>query len=213
MQIGGDIILNIQIQYFKELYQNISLQIESKSITTVIGRNPHKFNEFISIIKGKSSFNGDIILDNISLKLDNSHYKKKIDNITGEEINSTLSIDEYLNFYAMLRGIHEPILSKRKKEIFSKHNYINSFDVRLNELLYSQRIYLRFLASLIKMPALLIIENNFIDLDPIVTQAIISIINDYVSQDGTCIYAYYKSTTVFNLTDSMYYNENFKIIL
>lgn len=104
----------------------------------------------------------------------------------------------------MLRGIYGSELSLRKKEIFLKHKYIVSPDIKINQLLSGQRIYIRVLASLLKNPELLIIENIFIRLESRTVQELVSVINNYISHNGICLLLTCNPVNLFDLTDSVY---------
>lgn len=139
------------------------------------------------ILNGRKTFTGDILLNDISIKSNISQYRKNIDSISDDEIISDLSVEEYLNFYAMLRGIFGSELSVRKKEIFLKYKYIVSSDIKMNQLFPDQRIYVRILASLLKNPKFLILQNIFLHLEGQILQELVSVINDYIYHNGICL--------------------------
>lgn len=156
------------------------------------------------ILNGKKTFTGDILLNDISIKSNISQYKKNIDSISDDEIISDLSVEEYLNFYAMLRGIFGSELSVRKKEIFLKYKYIVSSDIKMNQLFPGQRFYVRVLASLLKNPKFLILQNIFINLEGQTLQELVSVINDYIYHNGICFILSQMPDSHFEHKDCLY---------
>lgn len=166
--------------------------------------------ELFGILNGTKNFTGEILLDNISLKTNLSEYRRNIDSIPDNEIFSELSINDYLNFYAILRGVHGSQLAIRKEKIYHKHKYIVSPDIKINQLLPDQRIYIRTLASLLKIPKLLILGNFFVKLESNTLQEIIYVINDYISCNGICLLLTCSPVAFYGLTDTIYLNDYYE---
>lgn len=118
--------------------------------------NSHK-ERFISIFKGC-----DIKRLVKKLQGDGNLSKRSIDYIDQSIVESTLSVEEYLKFYGLLRNIYDVDFSQKMKRLLNHIDLFDKKDVPMKELKRSQQKSVRVLASCLNN-LLLFVGNNLLD--------------------------------------------------
>ena len=162
-------IKNVTKKYDKKTaIKDISLEINDGEIFGFIGHNGAGKTTLIKAIVGIHEFNeGDILIDNISIKDDEIKYKKQLAYIPDSpDLYENLRGIDYLNFIA---DIYEVNIEKREKLI---KKYAEIFDIynNLGDLISSyshgMKQKLAITSALIHEPKLLILDEPFVGLDP-----------------------------------------------
>lgn len=118
--------------------------------------NRHK-ERFISIFRGC-----DIKKLLKKLQGDGDHAKRSIDYIDQSIMESTLSVEEYLKFYGLIRNIYDVDFSQKMKKLLYLIDLSDKKDVPMKELKRSQQKSVRVLASCLNN-LLLFVGNNLLD--------------------------------------------------
>lgn len=162
-------IKNVTKKYDKKTaIKDISLEINDGEIFGFIGHNGAGKTTLIKAIVGIHEFNeGDILIDNTSIKDDEIKYKKQLAYIPDSpDLYENLRGIDYLNFIA---DIYEVNIEKREKLI---KKYAEIFDIynNLGDLISSyshgMKQKLAITSALIHEPKLLILDEPFVGLDP-----------------------------------------------
>lgn len=121
-------MLNIRIKGMPEdTNENITIDIEKSTLAGLYGSRK---KNFILLLAGLKNFEGDIILDSISLKGDIDEYTNQIAVMTKESvINTTLTVNDFLDFYGSLSNAFSEDYEERKNLLLEEldlHDYKNT---------------------------------------------------------------------------------------
>lgn len=152
----------------KKAVDNVSINVNSGEIFAFIGHNGAGKTTTIKATVGILEFKeGDILIDNVSIKEDSISCKKKIAYIPDNpDIYEALTGIQYLNFIA---DIYE--VSKQERENLIKF-YADKFEITfaLGDLISSyshgMKQKLVLISAFIHKPKLLILDEPFVGLDP-----------------------------------------------
>ena len=96
------------------------------------------------------------------LQGDELYSEKTIDYIDQSFIESTLSVEEYLKFYGLIKNIYDVDFSNKMKKLLYKINLLDQKDIPMKDLKRSQQKTIRVLASCLNN-LLLFVGNNLLD--------------------------------------------------
>lgn len=179
-------IINFSKKYEngKLAVDNLSLEIKAKDIFAFIGHNgAGKTTTIKSIVGILPIKDGDILIDNISVKDNTIETKKMIAYVPDNpDLYDNLKAITYLNFVADVYKISKEEREKeiekwaKKFEIYDElNNYIASFS-------HGMKQKLSLIAAFIHKPKVLILDEPFVGLDPkasyLVKQAMIEFCNN-----------------------------------
>lgn len=109
-----------------------------------------KKDELISLIGGTQK-NGRIsVLDGVDTKEHLKEYKKMVDIIDIEKIDSTLSVKNYIVFYTMITGIYSDKTIDKLTELLLQNEMENMLDMPVNALSNMEKIKVRCMAAYMK---------------------------------------------------------------
>lgn len=197
-------IKNVTKKYDKKTaIKDISLEINDGEIFGFIGHNGAGKTTLIKAIVGIHEFNeGDILIDNISIKDDEIKYKKQLAYIPDSpDLYENLRGIDYLNFIA---DIYEVNIEKREKLI---KKYAEIFDIynNLGDLISSyshgMKQKLAITSALIHEPKLLILDEPFVGLDPKSSKELKDIMKELCKNKTTIFFSSHVLEVVEKLCD------------
>ena len=172
----------------KKAVDNLSLEVKPGEIYGFIGHNGAGKTTTIKSIVGIIDFDGDIIIDGLSLKENPIECKKKIAYIPDSpDIYDALTGIQYLNFIGDIFEI--PL--KERQELINKYSEIFKLKDNLVDLIstysHGMKQKLVIISALIHKPKLLILDEPFVGLDPKAAFTLKSIMKDMCSE-GTSVF-------------------------
>lgn len=198
-------IINFSKAYDKNKYviKKLNLKVNDGEIFGFVGHNGAGKTTLIKSICGIQDFNeGDIIINNISIKDDPYNCKKYIFYIPDNpEVYNTLKGIQYLNFIADVYNID---INKRK-EVINKYSKEFEIENDLNNLIgsYSRGMKqkLIIIGSLIANPKLLVLDEPFVGLDPIASHKLKEIMKSLTLSGSTVFFSSHVLEVVEKLCD------------
>lgn len=167
---------------------NINLTIDNGSVYGLLGKNGAGKTTLINLLVDLFPVDRGTIL--INGKKNNALDKddKKNIGIVGEDLSliEELSALEYLNFIGKIYGLPRNVLDKRIEDLF--HNFFeDEKDLNKNISKYStgMKKKIAFCAAVIHTPNILILDEPFSGLDPLVANQMISFLHQYQKDDRT----------------------------
>ncbi len=211
----------LTIQNFSKSYQNnkkacdnISLTIENGDIFGFIGPNGAGKSTTIKSIVGILDFEeGDIFLDNLSIKSHALECKKEIAYIPDNpDIYPHLTGLGYLNF---LCDIFDVPLKTRQEKI---HFYAEKFEIEshLNEPIHSyshgMRQKIAFIGAFVHSPKLMVLDEPFVGLDPKASFTLKEMMKEYVKEGNSIFFSSHVLEVVEKLCNKIAIIQNGKIV-
>ena len=162
-------IKNVTKKYGEKVAVNdISLKIKDGEIFGFIGHNGAGKTTLIKSIVGIHEFNeGDILINDISIKKSEIEYKKELAYIPDNpDLYDNLKGIDYLNFIA---DIYEVSIETREnliKEYAELFNIYNDLGNLISSYSHGMKQKLAIISALIHKPKVLILDEPFVGLDP-----------------------------------------------
>lgn len=176
-------IKNINKAYDKnKVLDNISLTVENGSVYALLGKNGAGKTTLINILIDLLQADGGAIL--INGKEHNTLDKddKKHIGVVGEDLAlmEELNALEYLTFVGKIYGLPGDILKKRIDDLFH-YFFEDDGDLKKNISKYStgMKKKIAFCAAVLHTPDILILDEPFSGLDPLVTNQMLSFLHQY----------------------------------
>ena len=163
-------IKNYSFEYFegKKVVKNINLYVKEGDIYAFVGRNgAGKTTTLKSIVGINHITEGDILLDQVSIKEDEVQFKKNIAYVPDNPIlYEHLTGIQYLNFIADMYDMTE----KKRQEQIEKYAKLFSLYDNLGDIVSSyshgMKQKLVLIAAFMHDPKLYILDEPFVGLDP-----------------------------------------------
>lgn len=123
-------------------------------------QNEDSLQEFIQIMESGCSENNTVIrIDSWNQKESWTEYKRMIDIIGAEEINSSLSCQEYIYLYCMLRKGYQPSIKQRLEQLLLELHIAELREEKVNNLSKGQFCIIRSLAAYLQGCRVLVLKN------------------------------------------------------
>lgn len=152
-------MLNIRINHIdndSEENNYISIDIESSTLAGVYGS---KKKQLILLLAGLENYEGDIVLDSISMKGDFDEYLDQIAVATKESIiNSSLTVNEFLDFYGCMTNALTDDYEIRKKHLLHEFGLEYYRNTQMNYLKKKDRAKVKFLSLFLKERTLILLD-------------------------------------------------------
>lgn len=137
---------------------------------------------FINIFRSKDYKN---LIKKLQLKEKLS--EKSIDFIDQSIIESTLSVEEYLKFYGLLRNIYDVDFSKKMMKLLFKMNLYDKKDTPMKDLKSSQQKSVRVVASCLNNLILFVGNNLLDDMDSMEKKRLYELLSICLKEIAICI--------------------------
>ncbi|MDR9794916.1 ABC transporter ATP-binding protein [Aeribacillus pallidus] len=202
-------LINIKKRYGESAYifDGINLKIDNMSIVELLGENGIGKSTLLNIIGGMTTFDGDIKLNNISLKDDFQKYIKEVSLIGNtpflyDYLTPAETIDMILSF---LNGER---LDPSLEDLIEKIGLYKYKNTLTRELSLGTKQKLSLILALLSSPNLILLDEPFVNFDIRSRKVILDYLKNYVMQNKA-ILIYATHSTDADLTDF----SNQKIIL
>lgn len=174
----------------KTAVNNLSLRVEDGQICAFIGHNGAGKTTTLRAIAGIIDFDGEILIDKIDIKKHPMEAKKVLAYIPDNpDLYEHLKGIDYLNFIADVF-----MLSKEERKA-NIENYANRLDIYkdlgsvISEYSHGMKQKLALVAGLIHKPALLLLDEPFVGLDPVSSHEFKQIMQELASEGATIFYS------------------------
>lgn len=169
---------------------HINLKIENGSVYGLLGKNGAGKTTLINLLVNLIPLEEGSILINGKRNDILDKYDKKQIGIVGEDLALIEELNglEYLNFVGRIYGLPKDILNKRIEDLFYFF-FEDEKDLKKNISKYStgMKKKIAFCAAVIHTPNILILDEPFSGLDPLVANQMISFLHQYQKPDRTIL--------------------------
>ena len=184
-------LINIKKRYGESacIFDGIDLKINKMSIVELLGRNGIGKSTLLNIIGGMTKFDGEIMLNKISLKDNFKNYIKEVSLIGNtpflyDYLTPSETIDMILSF--LNRKRLDSTLENLIEEI-GLYKYKNTYT---RELSLGTRQKLSLILALLSTPNLILLDEPFVNLDIKSRKVILDFLKNYIIQNkAILIYA------------------------
>ncbi|MFV5171140.1 ATP-binding cassette domain-containing protein [Bacillus cereus] len=184
-------LINVKKKYGESAYifDGINLKVDNKNIVELLGKNGIGKSTLLNVIAGMTNFDGEIMLNQYSLK---DNFKKYINGVSligntpflYEYLTPAETIDMVLSF--LNRKNLDPSLEHLTKEI-GLDKYKNTYT---RELSLGTRQKLSLILALIPSPNLILLDEPFVNFDIRSRKVTLDYLKNYVIQNkAILIYA------------------------
>lgn len=162
-------IKNVTKKYGEKVaIKDISLKIKDDEIFGFIGHNGAGKTTLIKSIVGIHEFNdGDILINDISIKKSEIEYKKQLAYIPDNpDLYENLKGIDYLNFIADIYEVNIETREKLIKEYGELFDIYNDLGNLISSYSHGMKQKLAIISALIHNPKVLVLDEPFVGLDP-----------------------------------------------
>lgn len=152
-------MLNIRVNGMLEHPQEkngISMDIANCTLAGIYG---DKKDEFISLLSGLEHFDGDVVLDTISMK---GSYEEYIDNIAvitkDSIINTELTVNDFLDFFGTLSKAVDDDYEERKQKLLKEFGLLRYINTGINYLKDIDRRKVKLISLFLKEKTLILLD-------------------------------------------------------
>lgn len=173
----------------KQVLKNLSLDIYPGQVIGYIGPNGAGKSTTVKILTGLiSDFEGEVLVDGISMQHDPQEIKKRIGYVPeNAELYDVLTPMEYLDFIGKLYDMEEQQLHSRARRLLSAFGLANNVDDRMDTFSKGMKQKVLLISGIIHNPQIIILDEPLSGLD---ANAVIMIKELIVrlSQEGKTIF-------------------------
>lgn len=169
-------------------YEELDLQFDEAETVMFVMENKRQREDLLALLLGKKRNLGNCAIANASVLTDIKEYKKKIDYIDPQKIDSNMSVQKYLVFFAMLCGVYsEDTVDKVAKQL-KKIKMEEKLDEIVNHLSRQEKILVRSIAASLKEVDLLVADQILLEGQKEENRRLVSFLKEnFVNQDCLCI--------------------------
>ncbi|MDM5214853.1 ATP-binding cassette domain-containing protein [Peribacillus sp. NJ4] len=172
----------------RKVFDHISLKVPSSSIVTVTGKNGIGKTTLLNIIGGISKFQGDVLLEEISLK---NNYKEFI------KLTTLIPNDPFLYDYLTVIEMIDLVISlcdadeKKAKEFANNMllelELLDFKPVLIKNLSLGTKQKVAFITAFINTPKLVLIDEPFVNFDRSSMGKVLKFIKEFVTETGAVV--------------------------
>ncbi len=152
-------MLNIRVNNKEEQPEemgSLTMDIDNCTIAGITGR---KKQSFMAVLSGLESFEGDVVLDTISMKGSYDEYLEQVAVITKDSIVDTdLSVNDYLDFYGTLSNALDDSYEERKKKLLREFGLLRYINTGINYLKELDRKKVKLISLFLKERSLILLD-------------------------------------------------------
>ncbi len=166
--------------------RNLELEVKKGEIFGLLGPNGSGKTTLIKILTGQTKARGFALVAGINPIIDPIGVRNVVGVVPEtESVPNYLTVREYLHFVARVRNLTDNRVEEMLK-IFNLREYENKI---CKELSKGTKQRVMFAAALIHNPAILFLDEPFINLDPIYQRMMRTLLLNYVKNGGTIFMA------------------------
>ena len=177
-------MLNIRVSSKKEHPEemgSLSMDIENCTVAGITGR---KKQSFMSLLSGLESFEGDVVLDTISMKGSYDEYLEQVAVITKDSVvNTELSVNDYLDFYGTLSNALDDSYEERKKKLLSEFGLLRYINTGINYLKELDRKKVKLISLFLKEHSLILLDTFLENFQPKDMKKIMAFLENYAKDE------------------------------
>jgi len=161
-------IRNLSKSYGSKLVlKNLSLDIYPGQVIGYIGPNGAGKSTTVKILTGLiPDFNGEVLVDGISMQHDPQEIKKRIGYVPeNAELYDVLTPMEYLDFVGKLYGMEEELLTARAMKLLSAFGLGNNHNDRMDTFSKGMKQKVLLISGIIHNPQIIILDEPLSGLD------------------------------------------------
>ncbi|MEV3651139.1 ABC transporter ATP-binding protein [Paenibacillus larvae] len=171
-----------------KIFEEIDLEIPKKSIVTLTGKNGIGRTTLLNILGGISEFEGDVLLNEISLKYHFKDYLKLTWLISNDPfLYDYLTVSEMIDFIALLSNNNTCLTTAYKDNMIEYLELTRYKSVFIKNLSLGTKQKLSFIIGFLNNPKLVLIDEPFVNFDKTSMHRILDFIQDYVSQTESIV--------------------------
>lgn len=208
-------IKNVTKKYGEKIAVNdISLKIKDGEIFGFIGHNGAGKTTLIKSIVCIHEFNeGDILINDISIKKSEIEYKKQLAYIPDNpDLYDNLKGIDYLNFIADIYEVSIETREKLIKEYGELFNIYNNLGNLISSYSHGMKQKLAIISALIHEPKVLVLDEPFVGLDPKSSKDLKDIMKALCKEGVTIFFSSHVLEVVEKLCDKVGIIKNGKLI-
>ncbi len=137
-------------------HNRISLDINSNTIAGIYGRRKHLL---MYLLSGQKSFDGDIVLNSVSLKGNYEEYLEQIAFLTKDSpVSTNLSVNDFLDFFGSMDHVINDQYENRKKTLLKEFGLHKSMDTAINQLKEKDQKIVKLISLFLKERSLILLD-------------------------------------------------------
>lgn len=184
-------IKNLQFSYpNKQVFKNLNLTIEEKTITTIVGNNKSGKTTLIKLICGLLDSNDSIIAGYTYIDSKRIYDNSKLFGVVFSNTNNKfLFTDVYKEMAFPLENLNYSKYDIEKRIITIAKEFGNTkiLDKKTDDLTNSEKQELLIMIALLHEPKILLLDNSFSMMDKNRTQKIIKILKNYTEKKNLTV--------------------------
>ncbi len=136
--------------------KGISMDIDNCTLAGIYG---DKKDDLISLLSGLGEFEGDVVLDTISMKGSYEEYLDHVAVITKDSIiNTELSVNDFLDFFGAMSNAMDGTYEERKVGLLQEFGLLSYINTGMNELKELDRRKVKLISLFLKKKSLILLD-------------------------------------------------------
>lgn len=198
----------------KIIVKNVNMHIESGDLFGFIGHNGAGKTTTLKSIVGIHSFDGEIIINGLSLKDNDIKCKQIMAYIPDNpEVYESLTGMQYINLISDLYKVSKEDRIKYIEEYTNKLELIDVLNNQISSYSHGMKQKLVIIASLIHQPKILIMDEPFVGLDPKASFNLKNIMQEFCDKGNSILFSTHVLEVAQNICNKIAIIKDGEIIL
>jgi ABC-type Na+ transport system ATPase subunit NatA len=198
-------VLNIRVDRISECPQEknaISIDIDNCTLAGIYG---NKKNDIITLLSGLSHFEGDVVLDSISMK---GCYEEYIDNVAvltkNSIVNTELTVNDFLDLFGTLENAFDENYEERKQGLLKEFGLLRYINTGINFLKEIDRKKVKLISLFLKEKTLILIDTFLESFHRKDRKKIMFFLNNYAKEEKIVLIGSDDYKLLHSLIDRIY---------